>query len=92
MSLAFFPLPYFGSNAKMLKIQRWHGSCCLSRGGNGAMRENREKWIEFCAQAANEQDSEKLMELIKQITALLDAKQQRLIERDTQRLKSERTD
>ena len=56
------------------------------------MRENREKWIEFCAQAANEQDSEKLMELIKQITALLDAKQQRLIERDSQRLKSERTD
>ncbi len=56
------------------------------------MRENREKWMELCAQAANEQDSQKLMALIKQITALLDAKQQGLIERDSQGLKSERTD
>ncbi len=51
-----------------------------------------EKWMELCAQAANEQDSQKLMALIKQITALLDAKQERLIESDSQRLKSERTD
>ena len=56
------------------------------------MRENREKWMELCAQAANEQDSQKLMALIKQITALLDAKQERLIEKDSQGLKSERTD
>jgi len=56
------------------------------------MRENREKWMELCAQAANEQDSQKLMALIKQITALLDAKQERLIEKDSQRLKSEGTD
>ena len=48
------------------------------------MRENREKWMELCAQAANEQDSQKLMALIKQITALLDAKQERLIEKDSQ--------
>ena len=54
--------------------------------------ENREKWMELCAQAANEQDSQKLMALIKQITALLDAKQERLSEKDSQRLKSERTD
>jgi hypothetical protein len=73
-------------------MQEWHGSCYLSRGGSGAMRENREKWMELCAQAANEQDSQKLMALIKQITALLDAKQERLIEKDSQRLKSERTD
>ena len=57
-----------------------------------AMRENREKWMELCAQAAKEQDSQKLMALIKQIAALLDAKQERLVERDSQRLKSERTD
>ena len=38
------------------------------------MRENREKWMELCAQAANEQDSQKLMALIKQITALLTPK------------------
>jgi hypothetical protein len=50
-----------------------------------AMRENRQQWMELCAQAANEQDSQKLMELIKQITALLDAKQERLIEKDSQR-------
>jgi hypothetical protein len=37
------------------------------------MRENREQWMELCAQAANEQDSRKLMALIQQITALLDA-------------------
>jgi hypothetical protein len=49
------------------------------------MRENREKWMELCAQAANEQDSQKLMALIKQITALLDAKPERVIEKDLQR-------
>jgi hypothetical protein len=56
------------------------------------MRENREKWMELCAQAANEQDSQKLMALIQQIAALLDAKQERLFERDSQRMKLERTD
>ena len=48
------------------------------------MRENREKWIELYGQAATEQDSRKLMALIDQITALLDAKQERLIEKDSQ--------
>jgi len=56
------------------------------------MRENSEKWMELCAQAATEQDSRKLMALIDQITALLDGKQERLIEKDSQDLKSERTD
>ena len=55
------------------------------------MREHTEKWMELCARAANEQDSEKLMALIKQIAALLDAKQDRLTETDSQRLKSERS-
>ena len=49
------------------------------------MRDNREQWMELCAQAANEQDSQKLMALIKQITTLLNAKQKRLIEKDPQR-------
>jgi hypothetical protein len=53
-----------------------------------AMRENTAKWMELCAQAANEQDSQKLMALIKQIAALLGNKQERLIEKDSQRLKS----
>jgi hypothetical protein len=57
------------------------------------MRENTEKWMELCAQAANEQDSRKLMALIQQITALLDAKkQERLIEKDSRRFRSEQTD
>ena len=55
------------------------------------MRENTEKWMELCAQAANEQDSQKLMALIEQITALLDAKQERLNEKDSHRLKSKPT-
>jgi hypothetical protein len=84
----------------MLKMQEWHGACYMSygfeagtcRGRNGAMRENREKWMDLCAQAAKEQDSQKLMALIKQIAALLDAEQERLVERDSQRLESERTD
>ena len=56
------------------------------------MRENRETLMELCAQAANEQDSQKLMALIEQITAMLDAKQERLIENESQGLKSERID
>jgi len=40
--------------------------------------------MELCAQAADEKDSQKLMALIKQITALLDAKHERLIEEDSQ--------
>jgi len=55
------------------------------------MREKTEKWMELCAQAASEQDSRKLMELITKITALLDTKQE-LVEKDSQRLDSERTD
>jgi hypothetical protein len=65
------------------------GAC---RGDKWAMRDNREKWMELCAQAAIEQDPQKLMELVEQITALLDAKEERLIERDSHRLRSERTD
>jgi hypothetical protein len=42
------------------------------------MQENREKWIELCEQAANEQDPKKLMDLVSQIEALLEAKEQRL--------------
>ena len=58
------------------------------------MRENREMWMELCEQAANEQDSEKLMELVKQITALLEAKakQEQPIEGDSPNLNSERRD
>ena len=36
-----------------------------------------ERWRELCAQAAVEQDPQKLMELVKEINRLLDSKQQR---------------
>ena len=42
------------------------------------MENNKEKWMELCAQAAEEQDPEKLMELIAQINRLLEAKERRL--------------
>jgi hypothetical protein len=40
--------------------------------------ENKERWLELCALAAEEQDSTRLMELIAEITALLEAKEKRL--------------
>jgi hypothetical protein len=40
--------------------------------------ENKERWLELCALAAEEQDPKKLMELIAEITALLEAKEKRL--------------
>jgi hypothetical protein len=42
------------------------------------MQENRERWMRLCEQAANEQNPEKLMELVKEITKLLDDKARRL--------------
>ena len=40
--------------------------------------EKREYWMQLCEQAANEQDPDKLMELIRQIDALLQEKEDRL--------------
>jgi hypothetical protein len=42
------------------------------------MELKREEWMELCAQAAEEQDSAKLMQLIVRINQLLEAKEQRL--------------
>jgi hypothetical protein len=39
---------------------------------------HKERWLELCALAAEEQDPKQLMELIKEITALLEAKEKRL--------------
>lgn len=38
----------------------------------------RELWQELCAQAADEQDPERLLELVKEINRLLEEKEQRL--------------
>jgi hypothetical protein len=43
-----------------------------------AMRENRERWMELAELAANEQDSKKLIELVREINELLETKQRRL--------------
>jgi hypothetical protein len=40
--------------------------------------EKREHWEQLCKQAADEQDPEKLMELVNEIYRLLDEKEQRL--------------
>lgn len=40
----------------------------------------RERWIELCEQAAVEQDSEKLMELVQEISRLLEEKAARIKE------------
>ncbi len=40
--------------------------------------EKREHWMRLCEQAANEQDPEKLLELVREINRLLEEKEQRL--------------
>ena len=40
--------------------------------------ETRERWMQLCEQAANEQDPKRLMELIEEINRLLVEKEQRL--------------
>jgi hypothetical protein len=42
------------------------------------MRENEERWKQLCEQASVEQDPKKLIELTRQISALLLFKQKRL--------------
>ena len=42
------------------------------------MQENRERWMELAALAANEQDPAKLVALIHEINQLLEQKQKRL--------------
>jgi hypothetical protein len=40
--------------------------------------EQKEEWMRLCERAANEQDSQKLLELVKQINQILDEKDKRL--------------
>jgi hypothetical protein len=46
--------------------------------------EKKERWMNLCEQAVQEQDPEKLMLLVQEITRLLDEKQERLKERGEQ--------
>jgi hypothetical protein len=43
------------------------------------MHENREKWIELCTRAADEQDPRNLATLILEINCMLEAKELRLL-------------
>jgi hypothetical protein len=43
------------------------------------MRENREKWMELCARAADEQDPQKLAVLILEINFMLETKELELL-------------
>jgi hypothetical protein len=43
------------------------------------MQEDREKWIELCERAADEQDPRKLATLISEINCMLEAKERRLL-------------
>jgi hypothetical protein len=43
--------------------------------------EARERWVELCAQAADEQDTDKLIELVREINDLLEEKEARLREK-----------
>ncbi|PYV87722.1 MAG: hypothetical protein DMG90_17075 [Acidobacteria bacterium] len=54
--------------------------------GDAIMKgETGERWKILCAQAAEEQDSEKLLELVKQINKLLEEKEQRLKRQEAQK-------
>jgi hypothetical protein len=47
--------------------------------------EDREKWMQLCAEAAIEQDSDRLLMLVQEINRLLEEKEQRLKAREKQR-------
>ena len=42
------------------------------------MQDQKERWMQLCAQAAVEQDPQKLLLLVTEINALLEAKERRL--------------
>jgi hypothetical protein len=48
----------------------------LATGGSAV--ENKERWMELCAQAAKEEDSERLFKLVQEINTLLEEKETRL--------------
>ncbi len=41
------------------------------------MQDNKERWMELCAQASNEQDPERLLALVQEINRLLEEKERR---------------
>jgi len=55
------------------------GSLRAAKGGRSSvMRQNTERWMQLCAQAAIEQDPDKLLALVQEINDLLEEKERRL--------------
>lgn len=55
------------------------------------MRDQQEEWLALCKHAAVEQDREKLVVLVRRISELLEAKDQRLQATNVQPVKSKET-
>jgi len=51
---------------------------CYTRRLKGEVVEDHQEWLELCQQASVEQDSEKLLQLVRRINELLEAKDKRL--------------
>ena len=49
-----------------------------ANGGIAMKGDTKERWMELCAQAAVEQDPQKLMELVEEINNLVEEKERRL--------------
>lgn len=47
------------------------------------MEYSQEEWVKLCAQAASEQDNERLMQLIRRMVQLLDVKEESSKQNDT---------
>jgi hypothetical protein len=48
--------------------------------------EKKERWMELCEQAANEQDSAKLLKLVTEINRLLDEKSKRIAGKESTKM------
>ena len=67
-----------GASHLVQTISRVFGIIRRSGRGTHMQGEKKERWMELCAQAAVEQDPKKLMELVREINALLEEKERRL--------------
>jgi hypothetical protein len=66
------------------RVSDRHACYALARlmGGEAMIGKNKQRWEELCAQAAVEQDPERLFRLITEINELLAAKSKRLTDKE----------
>lgn len=74
----FVPTP---SSEKKL-CQKARDNAYAQPGIRGNMQQNTERWRHLCELASVEQDSEKLVQLVREINDLLEAKRRRLVKPD----------